>query len=89
MTARWPQSFTPDEISMVLSCFANHQAVCCDGSGLVNRRTITSDPAKQEALAEYAYERWGCQGSMAYDPLNRDADALWNHWFERVLESVS
>lgn len=56
---KYPDDFTDEEISMVLSALAVGEPICC-GLGLQARETITSNPAKQLALHNHAYEQWSC-----------------------------
>ena len=72
----WFYGLTDDQISMVLSCLANDQLLCCGDNGKVNRETITDDPDTRDRLHEHAYENWCAMD----DDLDHAIDDLFEHW---------
>lgn len=70
---KWDR-FTHEELSMIASEIAIGGAFCCEQNE-PNRQTVTSNRRRQEALAYYAHENWGCGFGQAL-------------YFNRFLESV-
>lgn len=82
---QWPEDFTAEEVSAVMSCLANHYPMCCE-ENFWRIRIVTKDVAKQDALADFAYENWGCDPDSGVLPLAGNLRA--ERYFERALAMV-
>jgi len=74
--------FTPEEESKILTCIANHVAICCRGRADLRRRLVPA-LGPRRALADFAHQCLGCEvGGLdqEYD------DERWDDYLERTIE---